>query len=110
MHKLTKPHWETFEEHYSEYFPKCGGAPTEPPTDVQLYQQAQRAAPDTNAGMDGENTYELKLLPLIAETKRRRLLCLSRKVHRSPHPYYALPKEDKLKPNARTQKKKKKQG
>jgi len=109
MHKHKKPNWEIFEKHYAAYFPSKQGAPIEPPTDVQLFQQAQRAEPDTNAGMDGWKPYELKLLPLCAWTKRRKLLCVSRKVHKSPIPYYtlaspALTKEDKLKPPTDEQK------
>ena len=59
--------------------------------------------------MDGWKPYELKLLPLSAWTKRRQLLCVTRKVHKSPKPYYtlaspALSKEDKLKPPSDEQK------
>jgi hypothetical protein len=109
MHRLSKPHWETFEEHHAAFFPCKTGAPTCPPSDEQLYFQAQRATADTNAGMDGWKPYELKLLPKYAWTKRRQLLCLSRKVHTSPQPYYtlaspALSKEDKLKPSSGEQK------
>jgi len=79
MHKLKKPNWNVFEKNYEAYFPNKQNALNEPPTDVQLFQQAQRAAPDTNAGMDGWKPYELKLLPLSAWTKRRVLLCVCRK-------------------------------
>ena len=53
--------------------------------------------------MDGWRPYELKLLPVKAWTNRRTLLCLSRRTHKSPTPYYtlaspALPKGDKFKP------------
>jgi hypothetical protein len=101
-HINNKPQWDIFEKAYSASFPVKGGAPSEPPTDKELFQQAQRATPDTNGGMDGWKPYELKLLPLIAWTKRRSLLCLSRRVHKSPTPYYtlpspALPKGDKFK-------------